>query len=101
MTKYSRETKNYILITMGSAVICLMFMFHLMVPFANLLVKYNRLVDYVNKTYDGNHSHASFFFFGEKIETIAFLIDIIIVASVIIVVLIVYLSIRWSVKRNE
>ncbi len=97
MTKI--EIRNYILITLGFTVVFLMFLFHLLAPINSLLLDYNRLVDYANKNYDTNHSHRSIVFFGERMESIVVLIDTLIVAVIIIIALIVYLSVRWSVKK--
>jgi hypothetical protein len=38
-------------------------------------------------------------FFGERMESIVVLIDTLIVAVIIIIGLMVYLNIRWSVKK--
>lgn len=101
MTKYNREIRNYILITMGMAVIFLIFLFHLIAPLNSLLSGYNHLVDHVNASYNATYSHRKLSFFGEGLESISFLIDIIIVAVIIIIGLMVYLSIHWSVKQNK
>lgn len=96
-----REIRNYILITMGFAVICLMFLFHLLSPINTLLHRYNHLIDYVNKKYNTAHSHQSVIFFGETMESIVVLIDTIIVVIVVIIILMVYLTIRWSFKESK
>ena len=86
---------------MGSAVIILMFIFHLLSPINSLLHRYNHLVDYVNTRYDKNLSHQSVIFFGETMESIVVLIDTLIVVIVIIVFLTICLAIKWSIKRGE
>ena len=96
-----REIRNYILIAMGFAVICLMFLFHLLSPINTLLHRYNNLIDYVNKKYNTTHSHQSVIFFGETMESIVVLIDTIIVVIVVIIILMVYLTIRWSFKESK
>lgn len=101
MNKEKREIRNYILIAMGSAVICLMFIFHLLQPINNLLHSHNRMVDHVNKAYNTTYSNQSVIFFGERMESIVILIDTLIVVAVVIVILIVYLSIRWSFKNGK
>lgn len=101
MTKYNREIRNYILITMGMIVIFLIFLFHLISPLNSLLSGYNHLVDHINTSYNATYSHRKLNFFGEGLESISFLIDIIIVAVIIIIGLMVYLSIYWSVKQNK
>jgi len=84
---------------MGMTVIFLIFLFHLIHPFNSLLNGYNNLIDYMNATYNSTWSRRSLVFFGESVESIGLLIDILIVAVIIIVGLMVYLSIRWSVKK--
>ena len=98
---YSREVKNYILITLGFAILFLTWLFHLLSPIAKLLYKYNHLVDYINKTFDTGYSHTSITFFGTEMENIVVLIDSIMVAIVVIVFLTIYLAIKWSIKRDE
>lgn len=100
MTKYSREVRNYIIIGMGMVVIFLIFLFHLIAPLNSLLTSYNRLTDYINTTYNETRAHRSLVFFGESVESISLLVDIIIVLAIILIGLIVYLSIRWSVKHE-
>lgn len=99
MNKLSREVKNYILIAMGSTVIILMFIFHLLSPINDLLHRYNHLVDYTNKRNNTTYSHQAVIFFGETMESIVVLIDILIVAIVVVVFLIVYLAIKWNIKE--
>ncbi len=57
------------------------------------------MVDHVNKNYNTTYSHQSVMFFGERMESIVVLIDTLIVAVIIIIGLMVYLNIRWSVKK--
>ena len=84
---------------MGATVIFLILLFHLIAPLNSLLGGYNRLVDHVNTYYNTTYHRRELIFFGESLESIGFLIDIIIVAVIIVIGLMVYLSIRWSVKK--
>ena len=101
MINYSREVRNTIIITLGLATIFLIFLFHLIAPLTNLLSGYNNLVDYVNTTYNETRSHRSLVFFGESVQSIGLLIDIIIILVILFISLIVYLCVRWSFKYNK
>ena len=94
-----RETRNYIFMGMGLTVIFLILLFHLVGTINNLLSSYNRLVDRINIKYNETMDHRSLIFFGESVESINLLVDIIIVFVIIIIFLMVYLRIRWSVKK--
>jgi succinate dehydrogenase/fumarate reductase cytochrome b subunit len=84
---------------MGLTVILLILLFHLMQAISLLLNNYNNLVDYINKKYNSTISYQEVIFFGEGMNSTNLLVDIIIVFVIIIIFLMVYLRIRWSVKK--
>lgn len=101
MNKGKREIRNTILIALGLTAISLMFLFHLVGVMNNLLIGYNNLVDQTNALYNTTMGHRSLNFFGEGVESVNLLVDIIIVVIIIIVGLMVYLPIRWSIKETS
>lgn len=99
MDRNKREIRNYILIGLGSTVIILILLFHLIGTMNWLLNGYNFLVDHINTKYNETMEHRSLIFFGERMKSISLLVDIIIVFIILIVSLIVYLAIKWSLKE--
>lgn len=95
-----REIRNTILIALGLTAIFLMFLFHLVGVINNLLFGYNFLVDQTNALYNTTIPHRSLTFFGEGVQSLNLLIDTIIVFVIICICLIVYLSVRWSFKKD-
>ena len=100
MNLTKREIRNTILIALGLTAIFLMFLFHLVGIINNLLFGYNNLVDQTNALYNTTMGHRSLNFFGEGVESVNLLIDIIIVLVIICIGLIVYLAVRWSFKKD-
>lgn len=86
---------------MGYTIIFLMFLFHLMIPLNSLLNGYNRLVDYVNTRYNETRSHRELILFGEGMDSIGLLVDIIMVIIIVIMGLIMFLIICWNEKSNK
>jgi len=85
---------------MGFTVILLIFLFHLIETINYLLRKCNNLIDYINVINNSTISHQTVIFFGESTESINLLIDIIIVFVIIIIGLMVFLKIYWSIKED-
>lgn len=86
---------------MGLTVIFLIFLFHLIEVISSLLNGYNFLVDRINVNYNETMDHRSVIFFGENIESINLLVDIIIVFIFVLIGLMVFLKIYWSVKESN
>ena len=85
---------------MGSTVIILIFLFHLITTINTLLNNYNNLVGYINTKYNTTMHYNEVIFFGSEMHSISLLVDIIIILIIIIISLIIYLSIKWSVKES-
>lgn len=100
MTKNKREIRNTILIALGLTAISLMFLFHLVEVINSLLIGYNNLVDQTNALYNTTMGHRTLNFFGESMDSMGLLVDIIIVLVIICIGLMVYLAVRWSFKED-
>lgn len=96
-----KSIQNNILMAMGYTIIFLMFLFHLIVPLNSLLNGYNRLIDYVNIKYNETRSHRELIFFGEGMDSIGLLVDIIIVLIIVIMGLMIFITIYWNEKSNK
>lgn len=98
MTK--KEIRNCIFMGIGFTTIFLIFLFHLVKTINTLLNGYNILIDRVNIKYNETMSHQTLLFFGESVESVNLLVDIIIILVVVFIGLMIFLKVYWSFKED-
>ena len=96
-----RENQNYMFIFMGFIVLFLLFLMHYVESFADMIRNYNDLIEYVNRVYDKDLNYYKIYFFGEMYGTINFIVDLLLVSIIVVVLLMIFLKIYWSVKNGS
>ena len=96
----SKRGQNYIFMAMGFGVITLFVSFHLIQTIGIMLQNYNNLVYSVNNNFNATYSEMEIVFFGNGVKSVNLLFDILIIFLVVLVIVMVFLKIYWSERKE-
>lgn len=96
-----REVRNYIFMGMGFSVILTLILLDLLSTINSLLLKYNSRTQAVNRIFNVDWHEIEIRFFGYGMKNIGFFVDLAIYSIIILIVVMVFLKIYWSVKHDN
>lgn len=95
----NKTIQNYIFIGLGATVIILLLSFHLLDTIFELMNDYNSIVRHVNNRFNTTYSEMDVFFFGDSYNNICFLVDMVLTVIIILISVMIFLKIYWSIKE--
>ena len=96
-----KQTRNYIFMGLGFLTILILIGWDLLSTINWLLLEYNQNIQLVNRIYDVEWNEIEIGIFGHGVKDITFFIDFTLSLVIILIVVMVFLKIYWSVKHDN
>ena len=96
-----KEYRNYAFVLICAFTIVLFVLFHLIHTINKILIDFNKFIDFRNNFEAQDIPEYVIGFFGRGFKDISFIADLLLVFIIILVCLLIFLKIYWTVLDNQ